>query len=128
MPKHKIDLTTRLHLLQDIFDAFQNGIQWVYNDPSLYSERLQQAKGFIESVEAADCGSIGGFDAANGMRHDTFYSLYERFQFLCKKHKQTDQIAESCGFTVETLGELFEQLRHLREDFWSQKEEAEETT
>lgn len=107
----------RMMLLQYIFDSFQ----MITQDPDTpYSAGyLKRAEGYIEILEAADCGSWGGYDKTNPNKRVTGNGVFDRFLTVLRKYDDACGLQPRCGATVDTLTEYFTRLNNLREVVYS---------
>ncbi|GAF75981.1 unnamed protein product [marine sediment metagenome] len=110
-------LHTRLKLLQEAFECFQQITQWIPWAMHHATEYHHKAEVLINILEVQDCGSIGGFDRENPMKRITGYELYDRFLTVLAKHNNESDLKEACYFTPQTLGDYFKKARELRETF-----------
>lgn len=109
---------TRLTILQEIFECFQQVTQWMpgIDTSSDYcrgvTTYLNKAEALIEILEVNDCGSVGGFDLNQEDR-----GLFPRFLWLVDKYDSRSGVNfESCGFTIETLEIYFTKTGNLRNE------------
>lgn len=112
---------SRITILQEIFECFQQVTQWVptHQTQADYSEGvtkyLYKAEALIEILEVNDCGSTGGFDpdmaygprANDPTRPDHYIGLFGRFLWLVDKYGSEKKLEESCGFNIEKLTNFF---------------------
>jgi hypothetical protein len=106
---------TRLEILQEIFEHFQQVTQWMpcVSTDADYSngvtKYLFKAEALVEMLEVTDCGSTGGFDAGQEC-----HGLYARFIWLVNKYHKTSDIKPSCNFTPDDLYKYFSEAGQLR--------------
>jgi hypothetical protein len=124
-----MEKSTRLKILQEIFDCFQSMAQWITINPGSYAKYHMKAESLIEFLEVEDCGSVGGFDKSNPhavkniwnvnsvFPRVTGYELYDRFLFVLSKYEQQNNIKPVCNFTAGSLGALFRKLSHIRNEY-----------
>lgn len=114
---------TRIMILQEIFEHFQQVTQWVPGEfchadhSSGVLTYLNKAEALIEVLEICDCGSTGGFDPK--MPTELIrggLSLYERFLWLVNKYNNRKDIQHECNFTLESLYTYFLKMGKLREE------------
>lgn len=107
----------RIDILQQIFSRFQHALQWVTSNPETYVSSLNKAESLIELLEISDCGSVGGFDKTNKNQKISGVKTYDRFMTLVRKENKYTDLKDECGFTVESLSELFKLINNARNSF-----------
>ena len=107
----------RLNILNAIFSKFQSAGQYITTNPSSYAEYISSAAALIQLLEVADCGSTGGFDKNNKRKSVTNFKVFDRFLTLVRKYENENDIESICGFTLESLGQFYNQLNSLRSTF-----------
>lgn len=104
----------RVIILQSIFEDFQQVSQWLPHQLYKAVKYTAQAEGLIELMEIEDCGSVGGFDLDNKIKHISGYGLYDRFLALLEKYNDVAHIKQCCGFTPFSLGKYFKRVNAQR--------------
>jgi hypothetical protein len=113
---------TRIQILQEIFECFQQVTQWMpgTTTDADYSngvtKYLFKAEALIEILEVTDCGSTGGFDKGQESQ-----GLVERFLWLLDKYNKRTDIKESCGFTPDSIHKYFCKTDELRDEILNEK-------
>jgi len=127
MKKKKRKQPTRLEILQEIFECFQQVTQWMpdVSSDADYSNGvttyLHKAEALIEILEVCDCGSTGGYDMDIHPDHRGDMGLYERFLWLIEKYNKRTDIKSSCNFTPDILQKYFIKVGQLRSDIVNEK-------
>lgn len=113
----KAPAISRLVVLQNIFDCFQQVTQWPALPENL-AKHTHKAESLIELLEVADCGSIGGFDPKNPLITVTGHEVFDRFLCVLRKYKNGPDIKPVCGADVRTLTTYFTRLMVLRDQVY----------
>lgn len=127
MKREKRKEPTRLDILQEIFECFQQVTQWMpaINTDADFSDGvtkyLFKAEALVEILEVNDCGSIGGFDTEIHADHRGAMGLYERFLFLVEKYNKRIDIKSSCNLTPDMLQKFFIKSGELRDEILNEK-------
>ena len=101
----------RLVILQKIGDHLQGVLQW--SKPCNGADWMQtayldmvKAEALVELLEVADCGFRGGFDRGQPQT----YNLFERWDWLFRKHHNPTGMRFGCGCaSYEDLQAFFKQ-------------------
>jgi len=126
----KITLDQRLEILEDIRNNFSQAVDCILSLPRAYYEHMEKATTLIKMLEVNDCG----YDGENGQPSPEYqfynkinYTLFDRFEYLCKKHNQRHKIRTDYRFTMDALRKYFIALYSLEQHTNYDLERAEKT-
>lgn len=107
----------RLKTLNQIFEYFEQITQWLPDSIENAAQYMFMAQSLIEFLEVEDCGSVGGYDKKSPVKHESGFTLYDRFLALVRKYKNGKDIKSGTYFNIYTLKDYFLKLSELREAY-----------
>ena len=105
---------TRIAILRAAFFQLVCASQWMYSQDVLHSaaEHMHKAEVLIELLEAADCGSHGGFDRSNPLQGKSRFKLFDRFLTVLVKYN-TARVVNNKDWTVSKIKARFDRMTKI---------------